>query len=306
MIARLDPSSQILLDSINATQRDLNKAQNQVSSGLRITRASDDPQAIADLLAARSDLAQVTQVDNNLTKVQGEVQTADGVIQNAVQLLENAGVLATQGATGTSTAAQRTILANQVDSILQQIVGISRTQANGEYIFSGDQTQTPPYQIDPSSPTGVQQLVTSPATRLIQDPSGLTFAVSKTAQELFDARDGSNNVTTGNVFAALNDLKTALAANNTSGIQAAATEVNAALDYLNPQAGFYGAVENRVTTALDLAKKFETQDQAQIGSAQDADIAAAALQMTQDTTHLNAALASAAKQPTTSLFDYMH
>ena len=77
------------------------------------------------------------------------------------------------------------------------------------------------------------------------------------------------------------------------------------LDYLNQQAGFYGAVENRVTTALDLAKKFETQDQARIGSDQDADIAAAALQMTQDTTHLNAAMASAAKQRTTSLFDYM-
>ena len=80
---------------------------------------------------------------------------------------------------------------------------------------------------------------------------------------------------------------------------------DSALDYLNQQAGFYGAVENRVTTALDLAKKFETQDQARIGSDQDADIAAAALQMTQDTTHLNAAMASAAKQRTTSLFDYM-
>src|SRR5258708_6401022 len=134
MITTLDPSRQMLLDSINAAQRDLNRAQNQVSSGLRITRASDDPQTIPDLLAARSDLARVTQVGNNLTAVQSEVQTADGVIQNAVQLLQNAGVLATQGGTGTSTQAQRAILANQVDSILQQIVGISRTQANGEYI----------------------------------------------------------------------------------------------------------------------------------------------------------------------------
>src|SRR5579872_5265793 len=150
MMITLDSTIQGLLDSINATQRDLGRAQNQASSGLRITRASDDPGTIPALLATRSDLAQVTGIDHNLTAVQGEVQTADGVVQNAVQLLQNAGVLATQGANSTSTAGERTILATEVDSILQQIITISRTQVNGAYIFSGDETQTPPYQADSS------------------------------------------------------------------------------------------------------------------------------------------------------------
>ena len=300
----LDPTNKQLLKSINSSQADLNRAQQQVSSGLRISRASDDPQAIAGILQTRSDIAQVTQVANNLSAVKTEVDTADSTIQEAVQLVEQAGTYASQGANTLMTAGARATLASQVDGILQQIVTISRTQVQGHYIFSGDQTSTPPYTIDSSGV--VQQVANAPATRLIQDTSGLTFAASKTAQELFDARDASGSVTSGNVFAALQSLKSALLANDPTAIQTAAAAINTAHDYLNTQAGFYGGVQDRVSTALDLAQKFQTQDQTRLSSEQDADVASAALQITQDTTHINAALASAAKQITTSLFDYMH
>lgn len=297
MISGLNPSSQQLLNGINNAQADLNRAQQQVSSGLRITRPSDDPQLIGDVLQTRSDLAQVTQVSGNLKSVKSEVDTADGVLQNAVQLMEQAGVYAAQGNNTSLDAGAREILAKQVDGILQQIVTISRTQVNGQYIFSGDDTATPPYALDSSG--AVTQLSTSPATRLIQDASGLTFAASKTAQELFDGSGGNS------VFAALQGLKSALLANDPAAIQTAADTVNTASGYLNNEAGFYGAVQNRVSAALDIAQKFQTQDQARLSTEQDADIAAAALQITQDTTHINAALATAAKQITTSLFDYI-
>jgi flagellin-like hook-associated protein FlgL len=150
----------------------------------------------------------------------------------------------------------------------------------------------------------VIQLVNSPSTRLIQDPTGLTFAASLTAQQLFDARDSNGNPTSGNVFSALENLQTALASGDTSAIQTAASGVGSAQDYLNLQSTFYGGVEDRITTALNLAQMFQTQDTAQLSSEQDTDVAAEALQMTQDTTQLDAAMAAAAKQPTTSLFNY--
>ena len=99
-------------------------------------------------------------------------------------------------------------------------------------------------------------------------------------------------------------MKDALLANDSAAIQTAATAINAAHGYLNDQAGFYGAVQNQISAALDLAQKFQTQGQARLSSDQDTDIAAAALEITQDTTHINAALASAAKQITSTLFDY--
>src|ERR1700738_4014681 len=97
MISGLTPLNQQLLNSINNSQADLNRAQQQVSSGLRISRASDNPQIVSDLFQGGSDLAQVTQVANNMSAVKGEVDTADAGLQNAVQLMEQAGVLAIQG-----------------------------------------------------------------------------------------------------------------------------------------------------------------------------------------------------------------
>ena len=304
MISGINPASQELLNSINITQQNISQAQAQISSGVKISQASDDPQVIADLLTTRADLAQVKQVQSNLTSVQNEVQTADSSVQSAVQLLQQAVVLATQGANTLETADERTSLAAQVTSILQQMVSIGNTKAGGSYIFSGDQTSSPPYEIDPSNPNAVIQLVNSPATRLIQDPTGLTFAASLTAQQLFDARDSNGNPTSGNAFSALENLQMALASGNTSAIQTAASGINSAQDYLNLQSTFYGDVENRISTALNLAQMFQTQDTAQLSSEQDTDVAAQALQMTQDTTQLDAAMAAAAKQPTTSLFNY--
>jgi len=301
----LNPTSQLILNSINSTQQDMNRAQSAVSSGLRITQASDDPQEINDLLQTRSDIAQATQTTTNLTGVQTEVQTADSVVQQAITALDSARSLAAQGADTSLSAQDRANLATQVQGIIAQIVSISRTQVNGSYIFSGDQTNSPPYQTDPNSPNGVQQLVNSPSTRLIQDGTGLTFAASLTAQQLFDVRDTSGNPTTGNVFTALGNLVSALQANDTTAIESAATDVTNADQYLNQQGAFYGEVENRVSTALDLAQKFQTQETTNLSNEQDADVAAEALQITQDTTHLDASMAAAAKLPSNSLFNYL-
>ncbi len=304
MISGIDPTSQELLNSINITQQNLSQSQAQISSGVKISQASDDPQVIGDLLTTRADIAQVTQVQSNLTSVQTEVQTADSSVQSAVQLLQQAGVLATQGANSLETTDERNSLATQVNGILQQMVSISATQVNGSYIFSGDQTSSPPYEVDPSNSNNVIQLVTAPATRLIQDPTGLTFAASLTAQQLFDARDSNGNPTSGNVFAALENLQTALQSNDPTEIQTAASGITSAQNYLNLQSTFYGDVQNRISTALNLAQMFQTQDTAQLSAEQDTDVAAQAIKMTQDTTQLDAAMAAAAKQPTTSLFNY--
>src|SRR5581483_6681268 len=131
MLPLLNPTSQLILNSINSTQQDMNRAQSAVSSGLRISQASEDPQVINDLLQTRSDIARATQATTNLTSVQTEVQTADSVVQQAIAALESARSLAAQGADTSLTAQDRANLATRVQGIIAQIVSVSRTQVNG-------------------------------------------------------------------------------------------------------------------------------------------------------------------------------
>ena len=305
MVNSLNPANDQFVNNLDLIQQRLNQTTQQLSSGYRIQQASDDPAVLGDLFQTRSDLARVTQVDQNLNLVKSEVTTADSTVQSAIQLLDNVRTLGEQGANSTTSPQQQIVLGGQVESVLEQLVGLTRTQVNGVYIFSGDQTGSPPYQIDAASPNGVDRLVTAPATRQIQDPTGLTFAVAQTAQNLFDNRDALDNFTPQNVFAAVTNLQVALQTNNQAGITTALGQLQTAQDFLNQQSGFYGAVENRIASATDLAQKFQTQLQAQLSSEQDTNVPAAAIQLTQDTTQLNAALASQAKRPVTSLFDYL-
>ena len=305
MIPGLSSANVQFVTDVNNLQTQLNNTQNQLATGLRVNQASDDPEALGDIFQSRAELANLNQVSQNLTNAQAFVNAGDSSVQSAIQLMQNALSLGTAGASSSASASTQSSLATQVQSLLSQMVGLSQTQVNGVYIFSGDQSGSAPYQLDPLSPTGVQQLVTAPATQQIADPSGLTFPISMTAQQIFDARDASNNPTPQNVFAALNNLQLALQSGNSANLTTAIDDVRSASAYLNQQLSFYGTTQNRITSSLDLAQKFQLQDQTQLSNLQDADVTSLALQLTQQTTSLNAAMAAEAKRPTSTLFDYL-
>src|SRR5271165_5373647 len=205
----LNSLGQQFLANLNILQQNIATTNSQLSSGYRISKPSDDPSAITDVLQLEFDSSRVSQTISNLNAVQGEVNTAEGALQSASSLLDQAQTLGAEGATSTQTAASRTILANQVSQILSQIVSVTNTTFEGRYVFSGDSSQSPSYQLDSSSPTGVDQLQSAPSTQLAEDSNGVTFAVGLTASEVFDDRDSTGAPTSNNVFAALNSLSTA-------------------------------------------------------------------------------------------------
>jgi len=203
--------------------------------------------------------------------------------------------LAAEGASTTATAETRANLATQVQGIQQTLVSLSQTQVGNTYIFSGDQSSQPSYQLDPTQPEGVKQLQTSTSTRVIQDVNGTAIATARTAQQIFDPQDATGNPTAGNTFAAINSLLTALNNNDTAGITTAAASLKSSSDYLNGQLAYYGETETRVSDAASLAQKFLTQEQTSLGQVQDANVPALAISLTQAQTQEQAALSVEAK-----------
>jgi flagellar hook-associated protein 3 FlgL len=305
MIVGLTPANAQFVESVDNLQNQLTNANNQLATGLRVNVASDAPGEVEDIFQARSDLASVNQVSQNLTNVQAQVNAGDSSLQSAIQLLQNALSLGAEGSGSTVTPQQQAALSTQVQDLLSQLVGLTQTQVNGVYIFSGDASGSPPFQLDPTSPTGVDQLVTAQATQEIADPTGITFPISLTGQQLFNNSDVNGNPTPQNAFAALNNLQLALTSGNATSISTAIGDVQSASTYLNQQLGFYGTAQDRITSALDLSQKFQLQDQTNLSNLQDTNVPAVALQLTQDTTDLNAALSAQAHVPTTTLFDFL-
>ncbi len=235
------------------------------------------------------------------------MQTAGGALQSAIELLNQAVSLGTQGASTSTSLSTQQSLAAQVQA---HPVAAGRPSATPKWAACTSSAATPavrrPIKVDTSSPTGVDQLVTPQQSTLqIAGPSGVTFQISMTAQDLFDQQDSSGNPTANNAFAALNGLVQALQSGNTANITQAVGALQTASNYVNNQTGFYGAAENNVSSALDLAQKFQTQDQTQLSGLQDADTTTLAVEVTQASTALDAAMSAQAHKPTTTLFDYL-
>jgi flagellar hook-associated protein 3 FlgL len=305
MIQNSGAVSQQFLANLQLLQEQMAATQEQISSGSKINQPSDAPNAVGDVLQLESDLGRVNQVASNLNLVSGEVNTAESALQSATQLLDQVSSLASQGSGSTVSAATRSTLSQQVQQALAQLVSTSQTQFNGAYVFGGDQSTSPSYQLDPSSPTGVDRLIATQSTRLIQDASGITFAVSKTAQDIFDHRNPDDSIASDNVFAAVNNLQVALANNDQAGINSAITSIQTAQGYLSQQLAFYGGVQNQVANATDVAQKFQLQDQTAISQQKDTNIADASVSLSQEQNSYQAAIQAESLIPKTSLFSFL-
>jgi flagellar hook-associated protein 3 FlgL len=300
MISSLDPSAQQFLNDLNRISAAMNTAQQQMSTGLKVSEVSDAPDQISTLLEARAGLSSTQQVLSNLSRQTAEVNTGEQSLQSAVQLFEQARTLGAQGATDTITADQRATLAGQVGTIMQQMVGLAGTTVEGRYIFSGDSDQQTPYTIDLTQANPVSAYLGSSTTRVAQDPNGTTFPIALTAQQIFDSSDPTTNV-----FVSLNSLRTALANNDSTGVLNALNAMPTVDSYLNNQLAFYGNTQNRITDATNSGQNLQTQLQTQISNLQDADITDAILQLTQAQTQQQAALSARAQLPRTSLFNFL-
>jgi flagellar hook-associated protein 3 FlgL len=305
MIQNSGAVSQQFLTNLDLLQQQMATTQQQISSGTKISQPSDAPNMVGDILQLESDLGSVNQVTSNLNLVSGQVNSAESALETATSLLDQVSSVATQGAGSTVSAATRSTLSQQVGQILSSLVSVSQTQFNGAYVFGGDQPTSPSYQVDLNNPNGVDRLVTTQSTALIQDASGITFAVSKTAQDIFDNRNPDDSLASNNIFAAVNSLRVALANNDTAGINTAISSLSTAQTYLSQQLAFYGGVQNQISNAQDVAQKFQLQDQTSLSNEKDTDVAAASVALTQEQASYQASIQAESAMPKTSLFDYL-
>ena len=136
------------LRSLQANLAQLYKAQSEVSTGKRFTRPSEDPVAAGRVMRADRALRGIEQYRRNLTSVRARVDTEEGVLNQLGDLLTRAKELAVSESSGTSTAATRAGAAAELDRILEQVIQLGNTKVGGEYLFSGHQTATAPFQAD--------------------------------------------------------------------------------------------------------------------------------------------------------------
>lgn len=304
MTPSINPNSEIFLSNLQQIQNRIGTAEQQLSSGLRVSVASDDPDEISSILQLRAQIAGVQQTQENLSNATPQVESGENAIQQAIQVLDTATSLATEAAGSTSNAGQRQDEIPQVQGLLQQLLSLSQTAVNGQYIFSGDLSGQPQYTLAANG-SSVQQMTQPGPAGQIQDANGLSISIGLTAQQIFDDQDANGNPTAASAFAAVTGLLTALQNDDGQGILTAVTNIQTASAHLNDESSFYGAAQNDLTAAGNSASQALIQLQQQLSNEQDADAAQSSLDLTTATTAEQAAMSAQAMLKPQSLFNYL-
>jgi len=287
--------STILLNALNATDRAQQNALLQVTTGKRVNVASDDPAAAAMQVQIADQTLAGDQFLRSISSVTGELQTADSALNSCVTALQRAITLGVQGANGTLSEQDRDALANEIQGISQQVMGIANLNYNGHFLFAGTADSQTPYVLDPNSPGGVKYQGNDQVNQ-IEVEQGHTVAMNLPGSQLFSA-------TGANVFEALSDLTDAL--QNGTGIDTATQSVRDAFDQLTTSRVFYGSTVDQLTSDVDFLNSKKLQLAQSTNDNVGVDMNVAATNLVNADNARNAALAAAARTSNLSLLDYL-
>ena len=129
-----------LLGSLQSDQSNLLTLENQLSSGKRLSLASDDPAAAVGIIRLNTQIATTTQYNNNLNFANGALSTADSTLTTLSKLVNSAQSIASSNAGSLTPASDRASQAQVVDSLISQALDLSNTKYQNESIFAGQNT----------------------------------------------------------------------------------------------------------------------------------------------------------------------
>jgi flagellar hook-associated protein 3 FlgL len=145
-----------MLRNLSNSYSDMGKYMDQLTTGKKINRPSDDPVVAVKGMDYRSQLLQVEQYKRNTGEVHNWMDNSDDALDQATKALQRIRELAVQASNDTYDTAERKNIKQEVEQLRNHLVDIANTQVNGNYIFHGTKTDQKPI-ADPSAITTIEE-----------------------------------------------------------------------------------------------------------------------------------------------------
>ena len=125
--------------------RDLARLQEQVSTGSRVNRISDDPSVAFQLLSLESQRQSLINYQEGLTNIVSIMGMTTTILESMTAELRSTQEVLTQIAGGIHGQSNRDRIADSIDDRLEQTLLLANTQLGNRYLFSGAKTSTRPF-----------------------------------------------------------------------------------------------------------------------------------------------------------------
>jgi flagellar hook-associated protein 3 FlgL len=279
---------------LSTIQEGMAQIQEQLATGRKIQRASDDPAGASLALQHRKNLAFETQMRRNLENGMSFMNVSEAALSGVTESLQRVRELTVQGSSDSLGADERYAIALEIDELIGHMVQAANTRFGDAFVFSGHQTQTAAYTLTGNPPTTV------------------TYAGDggQRIRRISFQEQSAVNLTGQNVFGTMFDDLLALRDDLKAGADGAVitthlSAVDGALDSVMAGRAELGARINRFEAALNQSEQANITLSEMKRDVEEVDLADAITKLTGQQTALEAAIGAIGATSRMSLLNFL-
>ena len=196
----------------------LNKKFEQISSGKRLTRPSDDPVSLGRVMQLKDRIERIDQYKRNIENAIAWLSMTESAFNNMENILNRLEEIAVAMGSDNSSPYARKTAAEEVARIKEQALMIVNTKFRNHYIFSGFLTDTAPFSTTDNSYHGDESALE------VEVDDGIRISYNVTGSLFTDEV---------NIFQLMDDLKDALNNNDADAVRASLDKIHTAYTRIN-------------------------------------------------------------------------
>jgi flagellar hook-associated protein 3 FlgL len=283
--------------NMQTSQRGMNQVQQQISSGKRIQKPSEDPNGAAAIMQSRADLRGIEQFQRNIGQAVSRVEAEESVLNQLTDVLARALELAVSQSDDTSNATTRRQVKFEIDNLLNFTAGLGNTRWGEGFLFAGHQSDQAPFDpADPLAPKTAAELAKLDQPHLVEISAGQRVATNHNGKEIFlDSK----------ALEAIRDLSQALGADDAPGIRASMDTLKFATERVQDLLGDIGGRYNHLEITgerLRMANLSTTKLRSEL---EDVDLSKAMVELVARQSSLQGAYMATSRILSLNLTDYL-
>jgi flagellar hook-associated protein 3 FlgL len=278
---------------LTAQNEALYERQTIIASQKRINTPSDDPIGMGKVLDYRQTLASIEQYQTNIQSGKMRLDITEIHLDLVDDLLQVARAIGQTEAGGT--AESRQLAAEEVKMLYDQILDLTNSKLNDNYMFSGYQTKTAPFSRDDTQATTFDKFTVT----YNGDDGDARFIVAHNSEITIDT-DGRplfHNAAGGglNIFDAMRDLIVGLENDDTAAISAQSGMMDQARTQINNIRAANSSILYQLETTENHWQNYKPKIQELLGREEEADITQAVVELQSIELAYQTTLATAAR-----------
>jgi flagellar hook-associated protein 3 FlgL len=288
-----------MLYNLQRNNKMMETYQDQLSTGKKINKPSDNPVTAVRGMFYRSSLSEIDQYKRNMDHGLSWMTSTDEALNEVTEVMQRVRELTVQGLNGTNDATSRTAIAEEINQLKNHLGEIANTQFAGKYIFAGTDIKNPPFNADSTIPNSPKEFRNNN-----QEVLELEVGAKSNIQINVRGIDIFNNQDIGGVFSVLSDIVDEFR-NSSESNSNHLDKLDSQMDNILKERSELGARMNRIELSMSRIDGIEVSTTRLLSQEEDIDISQVIVNLKAQENVQRAALSAGARIIQPSLVDFL-